>query len=40
MASAYPSFWKSFRPEKLQLAPDVSIGELAMKYELTGGARA
>src|SRR3546814_9729465 len=29
--------WNALKPEKLQLADDVSIGELAMKYELTGG---
>lgn len=29
--------WHALKPEKLQLADDVLISELAMKYELTGG---
>jgi SpoVK/Ycf46/Vps4 family AAA+-type ATPase len=29
--------WHALKPEKLQLADDVLIAELAMKYELTGG---
>jgi len=29
--------WNSLRPPRLSLSPDVNLGELALKYELTGG---